>query len=110
MLSGWSGDRETRKKTGEDGEVGKIGVALFLAKSSSKRGVTLQFLCTVVDLVAFIGSGRTGTREHPETVLHHDAMEKYQARVGVAGHAACREVSQTARGLRRERGEAGREQ
>jgi hypothetical protein len=29
MGSGWSGDGETRKKTGEDGEVGKIGVAQF---------------------------------------------------------------------------------
>jgi hypothetical protein len=38
---------ETRKKTGEDDQTGKIGVAQFLAKSSSKCSVTLQFLCTV---------------------------------------------------------------
>ena len=55
MGSGWSGDGETRKKTGEDGEVGKIGVAQFLGKSSSKCDVTLQFLCTFVDLVVFFG-------------------------------------------------------
>jgi hypothetical protein len=47
------GDGETRKKTGEDGEVGKIGVAQFLGKSSTKCGVTLHFLCTLVALVAF---------------------------------------------------------
>jgi hypothetical protein len=43
-------------------------------------------------------------------VFHHDAIEKHQAServVMVAGHAACREVSETARGLRCERGEAG---
>ena len=34
MVAGWSGDGETREKTGEDGEVGKIGVVQFLAKSS----------------------------------------------------------------------------
>jgi hypothetical protein len=32
-------------------------------------------------------SGRTGPREHPGTVWHHDAIEKDQARVVVAGHA-----------------------
>jgi hypothetical protein len=38
-------------------------------------------------------------------VCDHDAIEKQQVRVVmVAGQAACREVSQTARGLRRERG------
>jgi hypothetical protein len=31
-------------ETGEDDQVGKIEGALFLAKSSSKRGVTHQFL------------------------------------------------------------------
>jgi hypothetical protein len=66
----------------------------------------------VVALVAFIGSSGTGTREHPETVVYHDAIEKHQVRVVVvcavvAGQAICREVSQTARGLRCERGEAG---
>jgi hypothetical protein len=85
--------------------VGKIGVAQFLGKSSSKRGVTLQFLCTFVDLVAFIGSSRTGPREHSKMVFDHNAIEKHQARVVmVVGHAACREVSQTASFLRCKRG------
>jgi hypothetical protein len=44
------------------------------------------------------------TWEHPETVFDHDAIEKQQVRVVVAGHAVCREVSQTASFLRRERG------
>jgi hypothetical protein len=44
------------------------------------------------------------TWEHPETVFDHDAIEKQQVRVVVAGHAACREVSQTASFLCRERG------
>jgi hypothetical protein len=64
-----------RENTGEDGEVGKIGVAQFLAKSSSKCDVTHQFLCTVVDhLVAFFWPGETVPREHSETVLHHDEI------------------------------------
>jgi hypothetical protein len=41
------------EKTGEDGEVGKIGVAQFLGKSSSKSDVTHQFLCTVVSSAVF---------------------------------------------------------
>jgi hypothetical protein len=53
MGSGWSGDGETRRNAEKDGEVGKIGVAQILGKSSSKCGVTLQFLCTVVALVVF---------------------------------------------------------
>jgi hypothetical protein len=53
MGSGWSGGGETRENTGEDDQTGKIGVAQFLGKSSSKSDVTLQFLCTVVALVAF---------------------------------------------------------
>jgi hypothetical protein len=49
------GDGETRKNTEKDGEVGKIGVAQFLRKASSKRGVTHQFLCTMMDRVALFG-------------------------------------------------------
>jgi hypothetical protein len=38
-------------------------------------------------------------------VFDHDEIEAHQAKVVmVSGQAACREVSQTARGLRRERG------
>jgi hypothetical protein len=77
------------------------------------RSVLRNFCAQCVALVVCMGRSRTGPREHPEMVFHHDAMEKYQAServVVVAGHAACREVSQTARGLRRERREAGREQ
>jgi hypothetical protein len=54
-------------------------------------------------------SGRTGTREHSKMVFDHDAILGV-IWVMVSGQAACREVSQTARGLRRERRKAGREQ
>ena len=46
----------------------------------AENAVSLFNLCAqCVDLVAFIGSGRKGTWEHPGTVFRHDAIEKYQA-------------------------------
>jgi hypothetical protein len=99
-----------RENTGKHDLADKIGLAQFLEKSSSKCAVTHQFLCTLIALAAFIESGRTGTWEHPETVFRHDAIEKHQVRVVVAGHAACREVSQTASFLCSRRRKGGRGQ
>jgi hypothetical protein len=56
-----------------------------------------------MDLVVSLGNSGAGPWEHSETVFDHDAILGV-IWVMVAGHAAFREVSQTAWGLRRERG------